>query len=216
MSENTDFEPTERSRVRRLPARGTYERAAVHGVFDEALICHVAFAARQQPFAVPTIHARLGDDLYLHGAPASRMLKTLAGGVPVCVTATLVDGLVLARSAFHHSMNYRSAMAFGRAVAVADRKEKLRAFAAMTDRVSPGRWNDTRRPTDKELDSTSVLRLAIEEASAKVRSGPPIDDAADCDLAHWAGVVPVRLERGSPEPAPDLRPGIDVPDYLGR
>ena len=197
-----------------MPARGHYDRETVYGVFDEALICHVAFVAREQPFAVPTIHARIDDDLYLHGAPASRMLKTLAEAVPVCITATLVDGLVLARSAFHHSMNYRSALAFGRAVAVADRDEKLRAFEAMTDRLSPGRWHDTRRPTLKELDSTSVLKLSIEEASAKIRVGPPIDDAADCDLSHWAGVVPLRLERGRPEPAPDLRPGIELPGYL--
>ncbi|MCL6595399.1 MAG: pyridoxamine 5'-phosphate oxidase family protein [Firmicutes bacterium] len=207
--------PSPRTRVRRHPERGVYDRAAVYAILDEALYCHVAFARRGHPFVLPTLHARVGDRLYLHGAPASAMLGTLAGGAEACVAATLVDGLVLARSAYHHSLNYRSAVVFGHARDVAERAEKLAALEALTDHVLPGRWRDLRPPTEAEVRSTRVLRLDLEEVSAKVRAGPPGDVPEDPDLEVWAGVVPVRQAFGLPEPAPDMAPR-PLPPYLAR
>jgi len=184
---------TERTTLRRLPKRGDHDRATIEAILDEALVCHVGFVAEGQPYVIPTIHGRAGDRLYVHGSAASRMLRTLSGGVPVCVTVTLVDGLVMARSAFHHSMNYRSVMVLGTAQAVQDEAEKLEALRVIVDHVSPGRWAEARPPNEKELKATSVLRLPIAEASAKVRTGPPIDDEEDYALPVWAGVLPLRL-----------------------
>ena len=202
--------PTERSHVRRLPERGLYDEGTIHRVLDEALICHVAFVTNQGPVAIPTIHARSGDVLYLHGSPASRMMRVSVGS-DVCVVATIVDGIVAARSAFHHSLNYRSVIVFGKPRVVTDPDERMGAFEAITEHVLPGRWAEARRPNVKENKGTKLLALAITEASAKVRVGPPGDDAEDLDLDIWAGVIPLGVTPGTPEPAPDLSPGIDIP-----
>jgi uncharacterized protein len=204
---------TDRTTVRRLPARGSYDRAVIHAILDEALICHVGFVVDGRPFVIPTLHVRVGDRLYMHGSPGSRMLKAMAGGVEVCVTATLIDGLVLARSAFHHSMNYRSVAVFGVAVAVDDPDEKARVLQALSEHLVPGRWRDVRGPSPGELKATSVLSLPIDEASAKVRTGPPIDDEEDYAVPAWAGVVPLSLRAGEPVPCPRLDPGIELPAY---
>ena len=190
--------PTDRTRVRRLPQRASYERELIDAVIDEALSCHVGFAIDGRPWVVPTIHARLDDVLYLHGAVANHMLRSLADGIEACVTVTLVDGLVLARSAFHHSMNYRSVMVFGRMTLVGDPAEKDAALRALVEHVVPGRAAEARPPDDTELRKTSVLRLPITEASAKVRTGGPIDDDDDLDLPVWAGQLPISVAYGSP------------------
>ena len=205
--------PTDRTSVRRLPARGSYDRALIHSILDEAPVCHVGFVVDGRPFVIPTLHVRVGDRLYMHGSPGSRMLKAMAGGVEVCVTVTLVDGLVLARSAFHHSMNYRSAVVFGVAQAVDDPEEKTRVLHALSEHLVPGRWRDVRGPAPVELKATSVLSLPIDEASAKVRTGPPLDDEEDYALTAWAGVVPLSMKAGEPVPCPRLAPGIEVPSY---
>jgi hypothetical protein len=199
-----DLEPTPRTTLRRLPARGRFDRETVYAILDEALVCHVGFVTDGQPFVIPTIHARVGDRLYVHGSAASRMLRTLEGGVPVCVTAMLLDGLVLARSAFHHSMNYRSAVVLGRAEAVRDPREKWDALRAIVEHVTPGRWAEVREPNAKEMAGTLVMRLPIEEASAKVRTGPPLDDEEDYALDVWAGVLPLSIVPGAPVPDPRL------------
>ena len=204
---------TERTTVRRLPARGAYDRALIHAILDESLICHVGFVVDGRPFVIPTIHVRVGERLYMHGSPASRMLKALASGVEVCVTVTLVDGLVLARSAFHHSMNYRSAMLFGAAQMVDDADEKVQVLQSLAEHLVPGRWRDVRVPTPGELKATSVLWLPIDEASAKVRTGPPADDEDDYALPIWAGVLPLTLAAGAAVPCPRLSPGIELPTY---
>ena len=204
---------TDRTTVRRLPARGAYDRALIHSILDEGLICHVGFVADGRPFVIPTIHVRVGDRLYVHGSPASRMLKAMAGGVEVCITVTLVDGLILARSAFHHSMNYRSVVLFGEARAVDDPAEKTRVLQALAEHLVPGRWRDIRVPTPGELKATSVLSLPIDEASAKVRTGPPVDDEDDYALPIWAGVLPLSIAAGEPVPCPRLLPGIAAPSY---
>jgi uncharacterized protein len=205
--------PTDRTTVRRLPARGSYDRALIHSILDEAPVCHVGFVVDGRPFVIPTLHVRVGDRLYMHGSPGSRMLKAMAGGVEVCVTVTLVDGLVLARSAFHHSMNYRSVVVFGVAQAVDDPEEKTQVLHALSEHLVPGRWRDVRGPAPGELKATSVLSLPIDEASAKVRTGPPLDDEEDYALSAWAGVVPLSLKAGEPVPCPRLAPGIEVPSY---
>jgi hypothetical protein len=184
---------TERTRLRRLPARGSFDRATVHAILDEALVCHVGFAHDGQPYVIPTTYGRVGDALYVHGSAASRMLRGLREGIPVCITVTLLDGLVYARSAFHHSMNYRSVVILGTATEVRDPAERLHAFEAIVEHVMPGRWRDVRWPSAQELKATMVLRLPIEEASAKIRSGGPLDDAEDLALPCWAGHVPLRL-----------------------
>lgn len=206
----SEIAPTSRTTLRRLPQRGRFDRDTVYSVLDEALVCHVGFVADGQPFVIPTIHARVGDRLYVHGSAASRMLRTVGGGVPVCVTVTLLDGLVLARSAFHHSMNYRSVVVLGRAEVVEEASEKWDALFAVVEHVAPGRWAEVREPTAKELAGTLVLRLPIDEASAKVRTGPPLDDEADYALDCWAGVLPLRLVPGPPEADPRLPPGRAV------
>jgi uncharacterized protein len=203
----TDFAPTPRTTVHRLPKRGVYDRAAVAAILDEALVCHVGFAAEGQPFVIPTIFARVEDRLYLHGSAASRMLQALAEGIDVCVTVTLVDGLVLARSAFHHSMNYRSVVVLGDAQAVSDPAEKWDALHTIVEHVAPGRWAEVREPSAKEMAGTLVLRLPLDEASAKVRTGPPLDDEEDYALECWAGVLPLRLVPGAPVPDPRLPAG---------
>ena len=207
----SDLEPTPRTTLRRLPARGHFDRATVNAILDEALVCHVGFVSDGQPFVIPTIHARVGDHVFVHGSAASRMLKTLQGGLPVCLTVTLVDGLVLARSAFHHSMNYRSVVVLGDAEAVTDNGEKWDALHAIVEHVAPGRLSEVREPSAKELAGTLVLRLPIEEASAKVRTGPPLDDEEDYALECWAGVLPLRLTPGTPVPDPRMPEGRPLP-----
>lgn len=205
-----------RSAVRRHPERGHYDRETIAAILDEAIFCHVGFAVDGQPFVIPTIHARVGDVVYLHGSPASRLLQRLAGPVDVCVTATILDGLVLARSVYNHSMNYRSAVVFGRARAVEERAEKLAALEAVSEHVVRGRWADARLPSEKELAGTRVLAVTIDEASAKVRSGPPGDFEADVPLPIWAGVIPLRLVSGAPETDAQVPEGVPVPDYAVR
>jgi uncharacterized protein len=197
-----------RTEVARHPERGVYDREAIDRILDEALICHVGFVHEGQPFVIPTIHARSGDTLYVHGSPASRMLKQLAEGVDVCVTVTLLDGLVLARSVYNHSMNYRSVVVLGRARLLREPAEKLAALEAVVEHLVPGRWEDARQPTEKELAGTSVLALPLDEASAKVRTGPPSDFEADLELPVWSGVIPVALRTGTPEGSPDPPPYV--------
>jgi nitroimidazol reductase NimA-like FMN-containing flavoprotein (pyridoxamine 5'-phosphate oxidase superfamily) len=190
--------PTARTKVKRHPERGDYDRATIAPILDEALICHVGFVVDGQPYVIPTIHARDGDTLYIHGSPGSRMLRTVKEGVDVCVTVTLLDGLVLARSVYNHSMNYRSVVVLGRAHEVTDRDEKLRAMRCVVEQVVPGRWDDARQPNEAELKGTTILAISLEEASAKVRSGPPTDDDADLDLPVWAGLIPLELRPSAP------------------
>jgi len=210
------MEPTPRTTVRRMPARARYDEETIHAILDEALIVHLGFAIESQPFVIPTIHARIGNVLYVHGAVASRMLKALAGGATACVSATLVDGLVMARSAFHHSMNYRSAIVFGRARLVTERDEKLMALEAIVEHVARGRSREARPPNDKELAATTVLALPIEEASAKVRTGGPLDDDEDRDWPCWAGVVPLSLAVGAPIDDPRIAPSHPPGDAIKR
>lgn len=207
--------PSERTRVRRLPERGAYDRATIDAIVDEALLCHLAWVTDEgYPRVIPTIHARVGDTLYVHGSTASRTLRGVRHGRDVCVEMTLLDGLVLARSAFHHSMNYRSVVVYGRPREVTDPQEKDLAQRALVEHVARGRTADARMPNQRELDQTTILAVALEEVSAKVRTGPPKDDAEDLDLPVWAGVLPLRMAPGEPEPAPDLRPGLQVPGYV--
>src|SRR5205085_1177878 len=208
------FTPTERSAIRRLPQRGRYERATVNEILDEGFVCHVGFVFEGQPFVIPTGYARADDVLYVHGARASRMLKALSDGAQVCITVTLVDGLVLARSAFHHSMNYRSVVIFGRARAVTDEAEKLTALRAFTEHVAPGRWAEVRQPNRQELNATSVLAVPLTEASAKVRVGPPVDDEEDYALKVWAGELPLRMTTSEPVADPRLPAGIEPPPHV--
>lgn len=207
------FEKTERTTLKRLPARGVYDRKLVYSILDEGLICHVGFAVEERPFVIPTGYARNKDQLYIHGSQASRMLRTLKGGIDVCLTVTLLDGLVLARSAFHHSMNYRSVVVFGRATTVDDPMDKVAALVAFSEHVIPGRWNDVREPTEQELKATTVLSLPLEEVSAKVRTGPPLDDEDDYELPIWAGVIPLQLGAQAPIPDPRLEVSIEPPGY---
>jgi nitroimidazol reductase NimA-like FMN-containing flavoprotein (pyridoxamine 5'-phosphate oxidase superfamily) len=207
---------TPRATVRRLPERGRYDRASIDAILDESLICHLGFISDGAPIVIPTLHARDGDTVYVHGSAASHALRSLAGGAQACLTVTLVDGLVLARSAFHHSINYRSAMLFGVARLVTDPGEKMRALEAITEHVIPGRWADARQPNAKELKATSVLALPIDEASAKVRTGPPKDDQEDYELPVWAGVLPFVLSAGEPLPDSVLPPDTPLPEYIRR
>jgi uncharacterized protein len=208
------FEKTERTTLKRLPARGVYNRELVYKILDEGLICHVGFSIDGRPFVIPTGYARVDDQLYIHGSQASRMLRTLQRGIEACVTVTLLDGLVLARSAFHHSMNYRSVVVFGKATLVENEDEKLSALRAFSEHMIRGRWDDARQPTPQELKATTVLSLPLEEASAKVRTGPALDDEEDYELPIWAGVIPVSLVAGPPIDDPRLKPELEVPDYV--
>ena len=207
---------TPRTTLVRRPERGTYDRAAVNAILDEALICHVGFALDGQPYVLPTTHVRVDEQLYIHGSVGSRMLRSLRRGVPVCVTVTLLDGLVLARSAFHHSMNYRSVVILGTAQEVVEETEKRRAFAALVDHVVAGRSGEIRPPSDLELQATAVLRVPIVEASAKVRTGPPLDEESDYALPHWAGVIPLRLQPLRPVADPRLPADRAVPETVVR
>ncbi len=209
--------PSDRVRVRRLPENGVYDRTAIDAILDEAMVCHLAFVQDDQPYAIPTLHARLGDRLYVHGASASRALRVLASGAPVGVTVTLVDGLVLARSVFEHSVEYRSVVVLGTATLVDGPTEKLAALEAFTEKLLPGRWAEARPPTRQELKATAVLWVPLDEASAKVSAGPPDDgEGPDAALDVWAGNLPVRDDWGDPVPDPLLREGIPVPESVRR
>jgi uncharacterized protein len=204
--------PSERTQVRRLPERGVYDRAAIHAILDEGLVCHVGVVTDGHPFVIPCAYGRIDDRLYLHGSSASRLLRSLAAGAPACATVTLLDGLVLARSAFHHSMNYRSVVVLGHATRVDDAEERLAALRSVVEHVLPGRWRAARRPSAAELAQTLVVALPLDEASAKVRSGDPKDDAADLALEVWAGIVPLSLVASAPIASAELREGIAVPE----
>lgn len=207
--------PSARATVRRHRERGAYDRDTVHAVLDESLVCHVGVLVDGAPMVLPSLHVRVDDALYLHGAIANAMLRAGSTG-PLCVTATLLDGLVLARSAFHHSVNYRSVVVFGEGREVTDDDEKRTVLNALVEHVVPGRTGRTRPPSDGELRTTLLLRVDLDEASAKVRTGPPLDDGDDLDLPHWAGVVPLTVVAGEPVPSPDLAPGIEIPDHARR
>jgi nitroimidazol reductase NimA-like FMN-containing flavoprotein (pyridoxamine 5'-phosphate oxidase superfamily) len=212
MSENQM--PTARTRVIREPDRGVYDRETVYRILDEGFLCHVGFAVDAQPFVIPTSYGRKDSNLYIHGSAASRMLRQMKQSVPVCVTVTLLDGLVLARSVFNHSMNYRSVVVLGAATLVDDTAEKLAALRILSEHIISGRWDDARQPNERELKATSVLRVPIDEYSAKVRTGPPIDDKEDYSFPTWAGVIPLAMKTGEPVPDPELEPPCDAPDYV--
>jgi uncharacterized protein len=206
------YNKTPRTRVRRRAGRGSYERATVDAILDEGLVAHVGIVSDGQPYVIPVLYARHDAQIYLHGSPLSRLVGHLAEGVPMCLTVTLLDGLVLARSAFHHSMNYRSVVVLGHGTAVRDREQKLEALRVIVERMAPGRSDDARGPSARELKATEVVALPITEASAKIRTGPPADAAADYGLPVWAGVVPLGLSAGTP--APDERCSVPVPEYV--
>jgi nitroimidazol reductase NimA-like FMN-containing flavoprotein (pyridoxamine 5'-phosphate oxidase superfamily) len=210
------YTPSERTRLVREPDRAVYDRAAAYKILDEGFICHVGFVVDGQPFVIPTGYGRNGDNLYIHGSAASRMLRRLDEGVAVCMTVTLVDGLVLARSIFNHSMNYRSVVILGTAVAVNEPKEKLEALRRLSEHIVPGRWVESRQPNEKELKATLVMRLPIEEFSAKIRQGPPVDDEADYRFPTWAGVIPLEIVAGKPVADPRLDPVRNVPIYASQ
>ncbi len=211
MSES--FSPSPRTRVVREPDRGVYDRAAAYRILDEAFICHVGFIVDGQPFVIPTSYGRDGDNLYIHGSAASRMLRNLEKGIPVCITVTLLDGLVLARSIFNHSMNYRSVVVLGTAMLIDDPAEKLAALRRLSEHILPGRWAESRQPNERELKATFILRLPITEFSAKVRQGPPIDDEEDYAFQTWAGVIPLRTVAEAPIPDERCGTGIPMPVY---
>jgi nitroimidazol reductase NimA-like FMN-containing flavoprotein (pyridoxamine 5'-phosphate oxidase superfamily) len=201
--------PSERARVRRAPSRGTYDRAAIDAILDEALVAHLGFVVDGQPYVIPTLHARDGDVVYIHGSTASRAIRALSEGAPACLTVTLLDGIVLARSAFHHSMNYRSVVVLGEARPVGDAQQTLVALERLTERLAPGRWAEVRAPSAQELKGTRVLAMDLSEASAKVRSGPPVDDDEDYALDVWAGVIPLELSAGAPVADPRLADAVE-------
>ena len=205
--------PSDRTTVKRKPQRAAYDRATIDKVLDEGLICHVGFSVDGETFVLPMMHVRVADKVYLHGSPASRTLQALAQGAEACLCVTLLDGLVLARSAMHHSMNYRSVVVFGQASVVDDPTEKLEILRALTEHLVPGRWADVRSPTDRELQQTQVLSIPIEEASAKVRTGPALEDEADYELPVWAGIIPLRMAAGSPRADSRLKAGVQTPNY---
>jgi hypothetical protein len=205
--------PTERTRVVREPHRGVYDRPEIYKILDEGIVCHIGFTANAQPFVIPTLFARVGDVIYFHGSAASRMLRGVATGIPVCITVTLTDGLVLARSVFNHSMNYRSVVALGTATLVDGAAEKLEALRAFTEKILPGRWAVARQPNEKELKATSILKLPLTEVSAKVRSGPVQDDEEDYALPVWAGIVPLQLQADAPIRDERCDAAIPTPSY---
>jgi nitroimidazol reductase NimA-like FMN-containing flavoprotein (pyridoxamine 5'-phosphate oxidase superfamily) len=214
MSESPTIEPTPRTKVRRNPSRASYDRAVINEILDAAPFCHVGFIDDGHPVVVPTIHVRVDDRIILHGSTASRMMRALRDGAEAAVAVTVLDGLVLARAVFNHSMNYRSVVAFGRATLVDDPDEKMEAMRVFTEKILPGRWDDARLPSDKEFRATMMLAIPIDEASAKVRNGPPSDEEEDYGLEVWAGVIPYSLIPGDPIPDPRLAEGIPFPDYL--
>ena len=207
------YTPTPRTRLVREADRAVYDREVAYRILDEGFLCHVGFVSDGQPFVIPTSYGRTGDSLYIHGSAASRMLRNLKDGVPVCVTVTLLDGLVLARSIFNHSMNYRSVVVLGKATLVDDPDEKLEALRLLSEHIIPGRWADARQPNERELKATSVLRLPIEEFSAKVRQGPVVDDEEDYSFPTWAGVVPIEIKTGEPIDDARLTSGQTTPEY---
>jgi len=213
MSESKPYTPTPRTRLVREADRAVYDRAAAYRILDEGFLCHVGFVADGQPFVIPTSYGRKDANLYIHGSAASRMLRQMKESVPVCVTVTLLDGLVLARSIFNHSMNYRSVVVLGKATLVDEPAEKLEALRLLSEHIIPGRWADSRQPNERELKATSVLRLPIEEFSAKVRKGPVVDDEEDYSFPTWAGVVPLEMKTGEPIDDARLLPGQSVPEY---
>jgi nitroimidazol reductase NimA-like FMN-containing flavoprotein (pyridoxamine 5'-phosphate oxidase superfamily) len=208
------FPKTARNKVKRLPERGHYDADTIYPIVDAALICHVGFALDGQPYVIPTLHARRGDSILLHGAKGSRLLRHIQAGGEVCITVTLLDGIVLARSVFHHSVNYRSAILFGRGVVIDDDAERLQAMEAFTERLIPGRWGDARPPNAIELKQTTIVAVPIESASAKIRTGPPRDEEDDLDLPVWAGVLPLQHSAGAPIADPLLKPGAELPEYI--
>ena len=210
----SNFEKTDLNRVRRLPKRGHYDKETIYSIIDEALICHVGLIHEGQPVVIPTIHARMGDDILIHGASTSRLMNNSGEGNPLCITITHLDGLVLARSAFNHSMNYRSVVLYGKGSFIADNEEKISALEAFTEKLVPGRWNDARQPNAKELKATHVVKIPIDLASAKIRTGDPGDDKPDYELDVWAGVIPMRTVFGEVISDPVLREGINIPDYI--
>ena len=210
----SEFPIIERNRVRRVPKRGQYDKDTIYRILDEGLVCHVGLAEDGQPVVIPMNYARRDDAVILHGAPASRLLKYVQAGHPVCVTVTLLDGLVLARSVYHHSMNYRSVVVFGRGRLIEAEQEKLEALEVLTEHILPGRWQDARRPNRQELDATAVVSVAIETASAKVRTGPPADDEDDYQLPVWAGVLPIQQQALTPVNDPRLRRDIPLPSSI--
>jgi len=212
----TEFSKTGKNRIKRLPKRGHYDRETIYQILDEALICHVGFVENKQPYVIPINFARVGDTIVLHGAKASRLLKHIETGHPVCVEVTLVDGLVLARSVFHHSINYRSVVLFGKGWIVKEDQKKLAALEAITEHIIPGRWNEARLPNRKEMNATSVVSIKIDQASAKVRSGPPGDDEADYELPIWAGVLPLQEMSLSPVRDELMIRDVAVPGYVMR
>jgi len=207
---------TQRTTLKRLPQRGSFEREQINTILDEGLVCHVGFIVNDQPYVIPTGYARLGDELIIHGSQASRLLREVGQGIDVCVTVTLIDGLVLARSAFHHSMNYRSVVVFGRARVIGDREEKLEALLALSEHIIPGRWDDVRGPNERELQLTTVLSIPLTEASAKIRTGPPVDDEADYELEVWAGVMPLQMTAGRLMADDRLTANVAIPAYAMR
>jgi nitroimidazol reductase NimA-like FMN-containing flavoprotein (pyridoxamine 5'-phosphate oxidase superfamily) len=214
MGNDSELQVTERTRVRRMPDRGAYDRDVINAILDEAFICYVGFVADGSPVVIPTGFGRVGDKLFIHGSAASGMLRSLKQGIDVCVTVSIVDGLVLARSAFHHSMNYRSVVVFGKATLVDDVEEKTRALYAISDHIIRGRWDEARKPTAQELKGTTVISVPLEEASAKIRTGPPKDDEPDYALPIWAGVLPISMNYGQPIPDPKLSAGIEVSESV--
>jgi len=211
-----ELQRTPRTTLKRLPKRGSHDREVVNQILDEGFICHVGFVADGQPVVIPTGYARVEDKLIIHGSQASRMLRSVGKGINICVTVTLIDGLVLARSAFHHSMNYRSVVIFGNVSVVEDREEKIAALLALSEHIIRDRWKDVREPNETELQQTTVLSLPITEASAKIRTGPPLDDEEDYAMAVWAGVIPLRMVADDPIPDPRLPSEITLPEYASR
>jgi uncharacterized protein len=207
------FTPTGRSKVRRLPRQGSYEQELICQILDEGLVCHVGFAVEGQPYVIPTAYARIADQIYIHGSPISRMMRSLSHGIEVCMTVTLLDGLVLARSAFHHSMNYRSVVIFGTATVLSDLEHKMNALEAFSEHIAPGRWHEIRQPNSNELEATVVLAIPLVEASAKIRTGHPTDEREDYRLPIWAGEIPLRLAADLPINDSGLLQGIEPPDY---
>jgi nitroimidazol reductase NimA-like FMN-containing flavoprotein (pyridoxamine 5'-phosphate oxidase superfamily) len=210
------FEKTEKNQVKRVPERAAYEKEVIYQIVDEAIICHVGLVQDGQPFVIPTLHARRDDTILLHGASSSRLMRHAAAGAELCITMTLLDGLVLARSAYSHSANYRSVVLFGRGTIVDSPEEKLQALEQLTESIMPGRWADVRQPSEKELKATTIVAIAINLATAKIRQGPPGDEEPDYELDVWAGVIPVRQQIGRPIADPQLNDGIEVPDNVKR
>jgi nitroimidazol reductase NimA-like FMN-containing flavoprotein (pyridoxamine 5'-phosphate oxidase superfamily) len=208
------LDKSQKSRIKRIPERGHYDRETIYAILDQGMICHVGIAFENEPIIIPTLYGRLNHEIVLHGAKASRLLKHVQNGHEVCVAVTLIDDIVLARSVFHHSVNYRSVVVFGKGRKITNKAEKLRALEAISEKLIPGRWEDARNPNEKELDATNVVAIQIEEASAKIRTGPPKDDEEDYELPVWAGLVPLEQRWGVPVPDPELQQDIRLPDYI--